>query len=151
MAKVYCSEMNGRVIDSGLQMMGGYGFIEEYDMARLYRDCRIDRIWEGTNEINRQIITGYIMKKSLMEELPIQQAIRDIEKFMSNGMLEDDNDTLLSESNVVETSKRLALFLLNEGLCEFGQDLKHQQQIADILANIFMDIYVAESLSLIHI
>ena len=145
MAKVYCSEMNGRVIDSGLQMMGGYGFIEEYDMARLYRDCRIDRIWEGTNEINRQIITGYIMKKSLMEELPIQQAIRDIEKFMSNGMLEDDNDTLLSESNVVETSKRLALFLLNEGLCEFGQDLKHQQQIADILANIFMDIYVAES------
>ena len=60
MAKVYCSELNGKVIDSGLQMMGGYGFIEEYDMARLYRDCRIDRIWEGTNEINRQIITGYI-------------------------------------------------------------------------------------------
>jgi hypothetical protein len=145
MAKVYCSEMNGRVIDSGLQMMGGYGFIEEYNMARLYRDSRIDRIWEGTNEINRQIITGYIMKKSLMEELPIQQSIRDIEKFMSNGKLEDKNDTLLPESNVVETAKRLALFLLDEGLCEFAQDLKHQQQIADILANIFMDIYVAES------
>ena len=145
MAKVYCSEMNGKVIDSGLQMMGGYGFIEEYTMARLYRDCRIDRIWEGTNEINRQIITGYIMKKSLMEELPVQQSIRDIEKFMSNGELEDKNDTLLPESNVVETAKRLALFLLDEGLCEFAQDLKHQQQIADILANIFMDIYVAES------
>ena len=145
MAKVYCSELNGKVIDSGLQMMGGYGFIEEYTMARLYRDCRIDRIWEGTNEINRQIITGYIMKKSLMEELPVQQSIRDIEKFMSNGELEDKNDTLLPESNVVETAKRLALFLLDEGLCEFAQDLKHQQQIADILANIFMDIYVAES------
>ena len=75
MAKVYCSELNGRVVDSGLQMMGGYGFIEEYTMARLYRDCRIDRIWEGTNEINRQIITGYIMKKALMEELPILGAI----------------------------------------------------------------------------
>jgi len=145
MAKVYCSEQNGKVIDSGLQMMGGYGFIEEYDMARLYRDSRIDRIWEGTNEINRQIITGYIMKKSLMEELPVQQAIRDIDKFMSNGELKDDNGTLLSESNVVETAKRLALFLLDEGLCKFGQDLKHQQQVADILANIFMDIYVAES------
>ena len=145
MAKVYCSEQNGKVIDSGLQMMGGYGFIEEYNMARLYRDSRIDRIWEGTNEINRQIITGYIMKKSLMEELPVQQAIRDIDKFMSNGELKDDNGTLLTESNVVETAKRLALFLLNEGLCKFGQDLKHQQQVADILANIFMDIYVAES------
>ena len=66
-------------------------------------------------------------------------------KFGSNGELKDDNGTLLSESNVVETAKRLALFLLDEGLCKFGQDLKHQQQVADILANIFMDIYVAES------
>ena len=145
MAKVYCSELNGRVIDSGLQMMGGYGFIEEYTMARLYRDCRIDRIWEGTNEINRQIITGYMMKKALMEELPIQGAIREIEQYMNNGKLETDSEILFAESNVVETSKRLALFLLNEGICEFGQDLKHQQQIADILANIFIDIYVAES------
>ena len=145
MAKVYCSELNGKVIDSGLQMMGGYGFIEEYTMARLYRDCRIDRIWEGTNEINRQIITGYMMKKALMEELPIQGAIREIEQYMNNGKLETDSEILLAESNVVETSKRLALFLLNEGICEFGQDLKHQQQIADILANIFIDIYVAES------
>ena len=145
MAKVYCSELNGRVIDSGLQMMGGYGFIEEYTMARLYRDCRIDRIWEGTNEINRQIITGYMMKKALMEELPIQGAIREIEQYMNNGKLEIDSEILIAESNVVETSKRLALYLLNEGICEFGQDLKHQQQIADILANIFIDIYVAES------
>ena len=145
MAKVYCSELNGKVIDSGLQMMGGYGFIEEYTMATLYRDCRIDRIWEGTNEINRQIITGYIMKKALMEELPIQDTIREIEQYMNNGKLETDSEILLAESNVVETSKRLALFLLNEGICEFGQDLKHQQQIADILANIFIDIYVAES------
>ena len=145
MAKVYCSELNGKVIDSGLQMMGGYGFIEEYTMARQYRDCRIDRIWEGTNEINRQIITGYMMKKALMEELPIQGAIREIEQYMKNGELEAESEILLAESNVVETSKRLALYLLNEGICEFGQDLKHQQQIADILANIFMDIYVAES------
>jgi butyryl-CoA dehydrogenase len=145
MAKVYCSELNGKVIDSGLQMMGGYGFIEEYTMARQYRDCRIDRIWEGTNEINRQIITGYMMKKALMEELPILGSIREIEQYMNNGKLDTDSEILFAESNVVETSKRLALFLLNEGICEFGQDLKHQQQIADILANIFIDIYVAES------
>ena len=145
MAKVYCSELNGKVIDSGLQMMGGYGFIEEYTMAMQYRDCRIDRIWEGTNEINRQIITGYMMKKALMEELPILGSIREIEQYMNNGKLDTDSEILFAESNVVETSKRLALFLLNEGICEFGQDLKHQQQISDILANIFIDIYVAES------
>jgi len=67
------------------------------------------------------------------------------EQYMKNGELEAESEILLAESNVVETSKRLALYLLNEGICEFGQDLKHQQQIADILANIFMDIYVAES------
>ena len=124
MAKVYCSEQNGKVIDSGLQMMGGYGFIEEYDMARLYRDSRIDRIWEGTNEINRQIITGYIMKKSLMEELPVQQAIRDIDKFMSNGELKDDNGTLLSESNVVETAK---IYAIGKARTNVGLKLKFGQ------------------------
>ena len=57
------SETMGFCADEGIQILGGYGFIEEYPMAQIYRDCRIDRIWEGTNEINRQIISGYFMKK----------------------------------------------------------------------------------------
>ena len=66
MAKVYGSETFGKVADHGIQIFGGYGFIEEYPIAGAYRDTRIDRIWEGSNEINRMIITGYMMKRALI-------------------------------------------------------------------------------------
>ena len=65
MAKIYGSESMAFVLDEGIQTMGGYGFIEEYPLASTYRSDRINRIWEGSNEINRQIITGYMMKKSV--------------------------------------------------------------------------------------
>lgn len=90
MAKVYGSDTSHFVLNEGLQIFGGYGFLEEYPMASAYRDDRINQIWEGTNEINRQIITGFMMKKALMEELPIRDAISSIEHFMSNGKLEEN-------------------------------------------------------------
>ena len=145
MAKVYGSETTALCADNGVQILGGYGFIEEYPMAGAYRDARIDRIWEGTNEINRQIITGYFMKKALMEELPIRDAIQEIDTFLSNYQ-EPDSDQLLSrEAQAIECGKRLALFLFHEALCRFGQDLKHEQQLTEILADIFTEIYTAES------
>jgi alkylation response protein AidB-like acyl-CoA dehydrogenase len=145
MAKVYGSETTALCADNGVQILGGYGFIEEYPMAGAYRDARIDRIWEGTNEINRQIITGYFMKKALMEELPIRDAIQEIDTFLSNYQ-EPDSDQLLSrEAQAIECGKRLALFLFHEALCRFGQDLKHEQQLTEILANMFIEIYTAES------
>ena len=85
MAKVFGSDTSHIVIDEGLQILGGYGFLEEYPLAGAYRDDRINQIWEGTNEVNRQIISGFMMKKALMEELPIREAIREIDAFMSNG------------------------------------------------------------------
>lgn len=145
MAKVFGSESSGIVTDMGLQIYGGYGFIEDYPMAGAYRDARIDRIWEGTNEINRQIIAGYMMKKALVEELPIREAIRNIDSFISNGETVSDHGVLDPECQSIEIGKRLALYLLNEALCEFGQDLKHEQQITEILADIFTDLYTAES------
>jgi alkylation response protein AidB-like acyl-CoA dehydrogenase len=125
--------------------LGGYGFIEEYPMAGAYRDARIDRIWEGTNEINRQIITGYFMKKALMEELPIRDAIQEIDTFLSNYQEPDSDQILSREAQAIECGKRLALFLFHEALCRFGQDLKHEQQLTEILADIFTEIYTAES------
>ncbi len=145
MAKVYGSETSHFVVNEGLQIFGGYGFLEEYPMASAYRDDRINQIWEGTNEINRQIIAGYMMKNALMEELPIRDAIGSIEQFMSNGKLEDSNGHLAAECETIETGKRLALFIFNEALNKFGQDLKHEQQITEMLADIFMDLYTAES------
>jgi len=145
MAKVYGSDTSHTVIDQGLQILGGYGFLEEYPLAGAYRDDRVNQIWEGTNEVNRQIIAGFIMKKALMEELPFREAIVGIEAFMSNGKLELDNGILSTECQIIEVAKRFVLFIFNEALCKYGQDLKHEQQLTEIFADSFMDIYAAES------
>ncbi len=146
MAKVYGSETLALCADNGIQILGGYGFIEEYPMARIYRDNRIDRIWEGTNEINRQIIAGHMLKKALTEELPIRDAIRLIDQFMER----EEKDLkalpeLAAEITALETSKRLTLYLFHEAICQFGQDLRHEQQLTEILANMFTEIYTMES------
>ena len=146
MVKVFGSDTSHFVIDEGLQIYGGYGFLEEYPMPSAYRDDRINQIWEGTNEINRQIISGFMMKKALMEEIPIREAINEIETYMSNGEIKVENDLLAEECHSIETAKRIALYLFNEALCKYGQDLKHEQQITEIIADIFTDIYSAEGI-----
>ena len=81
MAKVYGSETSDMVVDNCMQIFGGYGFIEEYSIAMAYRDDRINRIWEGTNEINRAIISGYMMKKVLTEEISLRDILKDLDSF----------------------------------------------------------------------
>jgi len=147
MTKIYGSETYGKVTDHGIQILGGYGFIEDYPMAGAYRDTRIDRIWEGTNEINRMIITGYMMKRALMEELPIRESIQRIENYLATDPNEKNKHAgeLDYEIKMLEAGKMLGLYLFHEALCEYGQDLKHEQQLTEILANIFIDLYTAES------
>lgn len=145
MTKVYGSESLSMVTDSAVQILGGYGFIEDYPIAGAYRDTRIDRIWEGTNEINRQIIAGYMMKDALLDELPIRDAIKDIDRFLEDQEWRGGETLLGREIQAIETGKRLALYLFHEALCEFGQDLKHEQQLTEILANMLTDIYTADS------
>lgn len=145
MAKVYGSESLAILTDNGVQIMGGYGFIEEYPMAGAYRDTRIDRIWEGTNEINRQIVSGYMLKKTLIEDLPIREAIRDIDTYLRTHPKPESDGLLSREQFMIETGKRLALYLFHESLCEFGQDLKNEQQLTEILANMFIELYTADS------
>ena len=145
MAKVYGSETSDKVVDNCLQIFGGYGFIEEYPIAMAYRDDRINRIWEGTNEINRSIITGYMMKKVLMEEVSLRDYLKDLDSFLENEPSIDSNDVFKIEKYSLEAAKKLASMIFNEALCEFGQDLKHEQQLSETLANIFTNIYVSES------
>ena len=76
--KVYGSEMLSMVVDELVATMGGYGYVEEYPAERYYRDARINRIFEGTNEINRLIITGWLMKRAMSGKLPLLQAIRRV-------------------------------------------------------------------------
>jgi len=145
MVKVSGSETLGFCADTGIQILGGYGFIEEYPMARVYRDTRIDRIWEGTNEINRQIITGYTMKKALLDEIPLKLKMKQFDEFLSSDFAFPEDTLLAKEEEIIDTGKHLALYVLNEGLTEFGQDLKHEQQLGESLADNFIDLYLAES------
>ncbi len=144
MTKVYGSETLALVADHGVQILGGYGFIEEFPMAGPYRDTRIDRIWEGTNEINRQIVAGTMMKRAILEELPIRGQIRTIDAFL-DGEPTAAGGPLAAEWTAIETGKRLALSLLHEALSEFSQDLRHEQQLMEILANMLIELYTAES------
>jgi len=145
MTKIYGSESMAYVLDEGIQTMGGYGFVEEYPLATTYRSDRINRIWEGSNEINRQIITGYMMKRALLEELPIRETVGKIDQFLSEESHYNESDALRKEKHAIDTGKQMALYLFHKALSEFGQDLKHEQQLTEILANMFIELYTAGS------
>ena len=145
MAKVYGSETSDMVVDNCMQIFGGYGFIEEYSIAMAYRDDRINRIWEGTNEINRAIISGYMMKKVLTEEISLRDLLKDLDSFLLSNNHKDNKDIFSIEKHAVEAAKRLAVLIFQEALCEFGQDLKHEQQLSEAFADIFTHIFTSES------
>ena len=144
-SKVMGSEAIGFCADQGIQIFGGYGYIEEYPLAKVYRDCRIDRIWEGTNEINRQIITGYFMKKALLNEIPVRERLKDRDTFLSSEEVMAPHSPLSEQMGILETGKFLVLAVFNEALIEFGQDLKNEQILGEALADCFMDIYATDS------
>ena len=145
MAKIYGSETSSMVVDHCLQIFGGYGFIEEYPMAMAYRDDRINQIWEGTNEINKAIITGYMMKKVLMEEISLRDFLKDLDDFIDANLADTSDDPLTIEKHSLEAAKKLSVLIFQEALCEFGQDLKHEQQLGEALADIFTLIFTAGS------
>ena len=145
MVKVYASDTSQWVIDEGLQIFGGYGFLEEYPLAPAFRDNRINQIWEGTNEINRTVIIGFFMKKALTEEMPIYDAIQDIENFLNSNDLNSKDELLDKECFSLEMTKKGFLYLFNEALSVFQQDLQHEQQITELLADIMTNIYNVES------
>ena len=146
MSKIYGSETSSMVVDNCLQIFGGYGFIEEYPMAMPYRDDRINQIWEGTNEINRAIITGYMMKKILMEEISLRGHLKNLDHFLeSNFELDQAKDPLYKEKHALESAKMLTSLIFQEALCAFGQDLKHEQQLSENLADMLTNIFTSES------
>tara|TARA_A100001037_G_scaffold302330_1_gene333691 strand:- start:773 stop:2563 length:1791 start_codon:yes stop_codon:yes gene_type:complete len=145
MTKVFGSETSNMVVDESLQLLGGYGFIEEYPFASAYRDDRINRIWEGTNEINRAIITGYMMKKVLMEEISLRDFLKKKDSFLNSDVLDMAIGQFHFELQGLNAAKILSALVFQEALCEYGQDLKHQQQLSEALADMFTFIYTAGS------
>ena len=138
-AKVLGSETLAFVVDQGIQIYGGYGFSEEFPLAGVYRDCRIDRIFEGTNEINRMVIYGYFLKKALMEELPLREAVRTLAEAPGT------NGPLARELGAIDGVRRLALAALDEAICHYGQDLRNEQIVGEDLADLVIAYYGASS------
>ena len=139
-AKILGSETLFQVADEGIQVYGGNGFSEEYPLAAIYRNTRIDRIFEGTNEINRMVVYGYYLKKALMEELPL----RDAEKSWLKPVAVNEGP-LSWEISALDAARRLTLKLLHEAIALYGQDLRNAQIVGEDLADLIIGYFAASS------
>ena len=138
-AKVLGSETLAYTVDEAVQVMGGAGFIEDYPIAGAYRDERINRIFEGTNEINRMIIGGYILKKSILEEIPIRLIIDERINNWIPSHIDDSN------MKVVEFCRSLLLNITNHLILEYGQDLKNNQWILEPFADLAISFSIVDT------
>jgi alkylation response protein AidB-like acyl-CoA dehydrogenase len=146
--KVACSEILDDVVDEGLQIHGGYGFTEEFPAARAYRDSRINRIFEGTNEINRLFIPGLLMRRAQRGRFPLEAAITRVTKeLLDMTPLEEGSgsDELATAQALLANAKKLALFVAGVAYQKFGEKLIEEQEIVASLSDIIIDVYLAES------
>ncbi len=146
-SKVFCSEVLARTVDEVVQIHGGYGYVSEYPAERYYRDERINRIFEGTNEINRLLIPGMILRKALKGELPLQaEAMKAFESLMTPSFEELDESVLFAaEKALIKNLKTLFLILAGVGVQKFMDKIADEQEILMAAADIAIQIFALES------
>ena len=147
-AKVLGSETVDYVIDENLQSHGGNGFVHDYPAEGHYRDARVNRIFEGTNEINRLLIPGMLMKKALKGELPLLAAAKQLQdEIMSPSMAlpETSDEPLLDETRACTVFKKVVLLVAGTAMQRYGTKLEQEQEVLSYLADILIDAYTAES------
>ena len=145
--KVWGSEMIDYVVDETVQVYGGYGFVEEYPAERAYRDARINRIFEGTNEINRLIITGFLLKRAMSGQLPLMPAIKKLmdEVLAGPSVGEELEGPLADERKLVAQAKKLGLFASGAATQKYMQAIQDQQEVMGAIADIVIETYAMES------
>ncbi|MGA3034950.1 MAG: acyl-CoA dehydrogenase family protein [Terracidiphilus sp.] len=147
--KVYGSEMLSMVADELVATMGGYGYVEEYPAERYYRDARINRIFEGTNEINRLIITGWLMKRAMTGKLPLLAAIKRVMDEVTQppafGGDGSTSEVLARETALLAAVKKIALFAAGVASQRFMTGLEEQQEIMADLADTICHVFAFES------
>lgn len=146
-SKVFCSEVLARTVDEVVQIFGGYGFVSDYPAERFYRDERINRIYEGTNEINRLLIPGMILRKAMKGELPLQaEAMKAFESLMTPSFAEfDQSIPFIAEKTLINNLKTLFLILAGVGVQKFMDKLANEQEILLAAADLAIQIFALES------
>jgi alkylation response protein AidB-like acyl-CoA dehydrogenase len=143
MIKVYASEMLDYVVDEGVQIHGGYGYHQDYAVERSYRDSRINRIFEGTNEINRLLITGMLLKRAARGQLglipAVQAVLSEVAKGTNGGGATDE------EMRLVANAKKIALFTIGIAFQKYGTELDKQQEVVMNISDIIMETFAMES------
>jgi alkylation response protein AidB-like acyl-CoA dehydrogenase len=146
-SKVYGSEMVDFCVDEAVQIFGGYGFHEDYPVARAYRDSRVNRIFEGTNEINRMLIIQMLMKRATGGVLPlIPAAMKLAEEVLAGPSMEESSGgAFAEEERSVSNAKKIFLLAAGTAVQKFREKLADEQEIVAALANVVMEIYGMES------
>jgi alkylation response protein AidB-like acyl-CoA dehydrogenase len=146
-AKVSGSEMLNFVLDENIQIHGGNGFVHDYPAERHYRDARVNRIFEGTNEINRLLIPGMLARKAMKNELPVIAAAKALQdELLSPAAMQPADDRVLAEERrAVDAFKKAALMIFGLAMQTYGPKLTEEQEVLMHTADILMDVYSSES------
>jgi alkylation response protein AidB-like acyl-CoA dehydrogenase len=147
--KFFASETLDYVVDEGVQIHGGYGYMNEYEIERAYRDSRINRIFEGTNEINRLLVPGTYIRKALKGSLPLLQKAQSLQEELMMLIPEEPGDEpLAQETYLVRNAKKIGLLALGLAVQKYGKALEQEQEILANIADIVSNAYAMESVVL---
>ena len=145
--KVYSSETLDYIVDEAVQIHGGYGYIHDYAIERGYRDSRINRIWEGTNEINRLLIMDMLTKRAMKGRLPVLVAAQKVanELLTLRPKVETDDGKLTLQKEMVEMSKKIALLVVGAAVQKYMAKLADEQEILALISDIIIEVFAMES------
>ena len=144
LVKVFASEMLDFVVDEGVQIHGGYGYHQDYLVERAYRDSRINRIFEGTNEINRLLATGMLLKRAQKKQLPLVEAVKKLQTELLEP-LSRDSSANEPEFALVQQSKKVVLLLLGAAYQKFAANMEEQQEVLAGIADAMISAFALES------
>jgi len=146
MNKYSATELLDYVVDEAVQLHGGYGFMAEYEVERLYRDSRINRIFEGTNEINRLIVPGTLVKKAMKGELPLLEQAQELQEELLMMMPEEvGTESLEQEKHLLKNAKKIVLLGAGLSAQKYMQKLENEQEILSNLADMAADVFNMEA------
>jgi alkylation response protein AidB-like acyl-CoA dehydrogenase len=145
--KVASSEMIDYVVDENVQIHGGNGFVHDYAAERHYRDARVNRIFEGTSEINRLLIPGMLARRAIKGELPLIAAARKLQDDLLTPTFGDapGDSSMDVELSTVRAMKKVALMVLGTAMQTFGEKLSDQQEVLSAAADIIIDVFASDS------